>query len=110
MGHRELRINLGSLPEATNRFLMIEAVAPDQTTIEPKLGFSRLGRDWSVIGTEIVVFRHLAHHSLELVRVNERQCSQDVVICSPFQTASILRHGNYSMKRTSGRVADQVNL
>src|SRR6185295_10421973 len=53
MNHRAIGIGLQRLLEALDGFVVIEAIAPIQTHIEPALGFCRSGRDDAPIGPEI---------------------------------------------------------
>ena len=44
VGHRAIAVVLDRLVKATYGFVVVVAVAPQQTTIEPALGLGRMGR------------------------------------------------------------------
>ena len=53
MGHRTTRVDAGRLLEAIDGFLVIEAVTPDQASVEPDLSFGLDGRDRAGVPTEV---------------------------------------------------------
>src|ERR1700730_1246403 len=64
MSHRAVRIRLQRLREAGDRFLMMVAKAPVETTIEPTLGIRRSGGHLPGVRPEIIGVVHLASLSI----------------------------------------------
>ncbi|MNQ93000.1 hypothetical protein D3C85_1084440 [compost metagenome] len=58
VGHCAIAVVFDRLAKTADGFIVVVAVAPGQSTIEPELGLGRTGRHRAAVGAQIVIVVH----------------------------------------------------